>query len=159
MKKQIHVLLLAVFVLSSCRTREPDPVHVFEIHEVVLESSGTYDNPYKEVVCWIELKGPEVIRKIYGFWNGDQEFVFRLVATQPGIWSWSSHSNQEDPGLNRQSGEFRAIAWTGDEIYENPNRRGYIRASANGHALEYADGYPFFMLGDTWWARLPGATL
>jgi hypothetical protein len=27
-----------------------------------------------------------------------------------------------------------------------------IRPSANGHALEYADGTPCFLLGDTWWA-------
>ena len=27
-----------------------------------------------------------------------------------------------------------------------------IRATANGHAFEYADGTPYFLLGDTWWA-------
>ena len=37
-------------------------------------------------------------------------------------------------------------------MQENPSRRGMIRASANGHAFEYADGTPFFLLGDTWWA-------
>ena len=42
---------------------------------------------------------------------------------------------------------------------ENPNRRGFVRATPNGHALQYADGTPFFLLGDTWLAastwRLP----
>jgi hypothetical protein len=146
------LLFLAIFMLSSCGNRDVEVIHVFEIHEVVLESSGTYDNPYKEVECWVELKGPDDSKKIYGFWNGDNKFVFRLAATHPGTWSWSSHSNQEDSGLNKQSGEFRAIAWTEGELKENPNRGGYIRATDNGHALEYADGFPFFMLGDTWWA-------
>ena len=27
-----------------------------------------------------------------------------------------------------------------------------IRATPNGHAFEYADGTPYFLLGDTWWA-------
>ena len=27
-----------------------------------------------------------------------------------------------------------------------------IKASANSHAFEYADGTAFFLLGDTWWA-------
>ncbi len=27
-----------------------------------------------------------------------------------------------------------------------------IKASANGHAFEYADGTPYFLLGDTWWS-------
>ena len=42
---------------------------------------------------------------------------------------------------------------------QNPNRHGFIRPSPNGHALQYADGTPFFMVGDTWLAgttwRLP----
>ncbi len=33
----------------------------------------------------------------------------------------------------------------------NPLRHGYLRATANRHALEHADGTPFFALGDTWW--------
>lgn len=151
-RKKFHLLFLVIFMLSSCGNKEVEVLHVYEIHEVVLESSGSYGNPYKEVECWVELKGPGVIKKIYGFWNGDKEFVFRLVATLPGIWSWSSHSNQEDSGLNNRSGEFRAITWSGAELKENPNRHGFIRATGNGHALEYADGHPFFMLGDTWWA-------
>ena len=27
-----------------------------------------------------------------------------------------------------------------------------IRPSANGHAFQYADGTPFLLIGDTWWA-------
>jgi hypothetical protein len=151
MNRRVPLLFLAIVWLSSCGSREHPTVHVYEIHEVILEASETYDNPYKEVDCWVELRGPGETRKIYGFWNGKDQFVFRMVATRPGTWSWTSHSNQEDRGLNNRSGSFRAIAWTGEELKENPNRRGFIRASANGHALEYADGQPFFMLGDTWW--------
>jgi uncharacterized protein DUF4038 len=32
------------------------------------------------------------------------------------------------------------------------DRNRLIRASENGHALEYADGTPFFYIADTWWA-------
>jgi hypothetical protein len=67
-------------------------------------------------------------------------------------------SNRDDPGL-AGSGKFRAVAWSGAEISENPNRRGFVRASESGHALRYADGSPFFLTGDTWLAastwRLP----
>ncbi len=35
---------------------------------------------------------------------------------------------------------------------ENQNRFGFIRSGAKGRAFEYANGTPFFMLGDTWWA-------
>ena len=33
-----------------------------------------------------------------------------------------------------------------------PTRRGFIKPCASGHAFEYADGTPFFLLGDTWYA-------
>ena len=33
-----------------------------------------------------------------------------------------------------------------------PTRHGFIRPTANGHAFEYADGTPFLLLGDTWYA-------
>ena len=58
-------------------------------------------------------------------------------------------------GLNNKQGEFEAVGWSEKETAENPNRHGFIRPSENGHALKYADGTPFFMIGDTW---LAGAT-
>jgi hypothetical protein len=33
-----------------------------------------------------------------------------------------------------------------------PTRRGFIKPTANGHAFEYADGTPYILLGDTWYA-------
>lgn len=43
------------------------------------------------------------------------------------------------------------IPWTEEEKQEIQTRRGIVRASENGHALEYGDGTPFVMVGDTWW--------
>lgn len=37
---------------------------------------------------------------------------------------------------------------------ENPLRRGFLRSTPNHHALETADGTPFFVQGDTWWAAV-----
>ena len=56
-------------------------------------------------------------------------------------------------------GSLNAVGWDPDELAANPNRRGFVRAAAGGHALSYADGTPFFLVGDTWLAasswRLP----
>lgn len=69
-------------------------------------------------------------------------------------------SNQpEDAGLNAGTGALQATPWSDAELKANPNRHGFIRATPNGHALQYADGTPFFIVGDTWLAastwRLP----
>jgi hypothetical protein len=140
-------------------------VHVWEMKEIMLKAEKQYENFYTDVTCWVELKGPNFSKRIYGFWDGGDRFVVRMVATAPGKWQWVSGSNQpDDKGLNGLTGEFTAVNWTTKEKKKNPNRRGFIRPSPNGHALQYADGTPFFMVGDTWLAgttwRLPfrGAT-
>ena len=35
---------------------------------------------------------------------------------------------------------------------QNPLRHGFLRSTANHHALEQPDGTPFLAIGDTWWA-------
>jgi hypothetical protein len=155
MKAIFKTFLITIFLshlLISCTNKNQEQVHVFEIKEIQLEANNDYKNPYKEVECWVELSGPDFKKKIYGFWNGEKEFVFRLVATSSGLWSWKSFSNVNDKGLNGKEGSFEAIEWNENEISKNPNRRGFVKSTKNGRALEYADGTPFFMLGDTWWA-------
>lgn len=134
-------------------------LHVWEMYEIQLNPEKEYNNYYTDITCWVELKGPGFSKRIYGFWNGGNTFLVRVVATKPGKWQWTSGSDHpDDKGLGR-SGEFTAIDWTEHEKKENPNRRGFIRSTPNGHALQYADGTPFFLVGDTWLAaatwRLP----
>ena len=156
--------IIAVFfsvVSIRAQTSENDSlVHVWEVKEIELNCTWEHDNYYTEVCCWVDLKGPDFNKRVYGFWDGDNHFKVRIVATKPGEWSWTSGSNQpSDDGLNKHSGAFTAVVWTEAEKQENPVRHGFIRSSTNGHALNYADGTPFFLLGDTWLAastwRLP----
>ncbi|MBN1764880.1 MAG: DUF5060 domain-containing protein, partial [Sedimentisphaerales bacterium] len=145
------IFLLAVSVTVARLSAESvSDLHVWQMQEIRLEAQGKYDNYYKEVTCWVELRGPGFARRVYGFWDGGAVFVVRVVATKPGRWEWVSGSNRvEDTGLNGQSGGFNVFEWTEEEKLENPNRRGFVRSSPNGHALQYADGTPFFMAGDT----------
>ena len=127
-------------------------VHTWEKIEITLQAAHIPANPYTEVEVWVDLKGPGFERRVYGFWDGGNLFRVRVLATAPGEWTWSSGSNQPDEGLNGKSGTFTAIEWTEDERKENACRRGLLRATADGHALAYADGTPCFLLGDTWWS-------
>jgi hypothetical protein len=127
-------------------------VRVWEKVEVCLEAEGAWPNAYTDVRCWVDLKGPGFSRRCYGFWDGGRTFRVRVTATGPGLWRWVSGSEPRDPGLAGHTGSFTATAWTEDEKGENPCRRGFIRATANGHAFQHADGTPFFLLADTWWS-------
>jgi len=167
MKKEspnLKFILTCVILLTilSCKneTAESTKIHPWEVVEITLRAENSCNNFYTDVTCWVELEGPGFKKQIYGFWDGENIFRVRLVATKPGKWTWKSYSNQPgDQGLNNKQGYFEAVAWKTEEIEENPNRRGFIRPSENGHALRYDDGTPFFLTGDTWLAgttwRLP----
>lgn len=162
--RRLIAAFLALYALlaptAGVARLESGEAHVWEVQEVHFQASRDYANPYVEVENWIELTGPNFRKRIYGFWDGGRRFKVRFVATEPGEWQWRSGSNQAgDAGLNGGAGKFRAVAWSDAEIAENPNRRGFLRTAPNGHALAYADGSPFLMIGDTWLAastwRLP----
>lgn len=157
-------IVLTLGLLLACTVSfarlEPGEAYVWQMQEITLAAAGDYANPYVDVDCWIELEGPGFKRRVYGFWDGGRIYKVRFVATTPGEWTWRSGSSQtNDAGLNGGTGKFRAVAWSQEDVRENANRRGFVRPSENGHALRYADGTPFFMVGDTWLAastwRLP----
>jgi hypothetical protein len=159
--KQLFLPLLWLTYVHAMAIQAPSRnPRVWEVQEITLKAEMTYDNYYNDVTVWIDLKGPDFSKRVYGFWDGDNIFRIRFVATRPGQWEWVSGSNQNaDGGLNGKRARFAAEEWTEKEKQENPNRRGFVQATPNGHALQYADGSPFFMVGDTWLAgstwRLP----
>ena len=144
-------LVVSAVLGGTFTTVFADTYHVWEKVEIALHAEKSYKNPYKETEVWVDLKGPRFNKRCYGFWDGDDTFRVRVMATAPGTWTWSSGSNQSDPGLNGVTGTFSALGWAEPEKEQNPCRRGMVRPSANGHAFEYADGTVFFLLGDTWW--------
>jgi hypothetical protein len=156
----ITMVILVLFFVMPVHARDADQVRVWERIEITLRTEQEYDNYYTDVTNWVDLEGPGFSERIYGFWDGGNTYKVRIVATEPGEWQWTSGSNQpSDDGLNGHSGRFTAESWSESEKEENPVRRGFIRSTDNGRALQYADGTPFFMVGDTWLAgstwRLP----
>ncbi|HQT91845.1 MAG TPA: DUF5060 domain-containing protein, partial [Candidatus Kryptobacter bacterium] len=154
----IHPSLLvwlsaALFFFTACSLfAASGPVRVWEKQELTFTADNHYSNAYTQVVVWVDLSGPDFDKRVYGFWDGGQTFRVRFVATAPGNWSWKSGSSPNDPGLDDKTGSFTAITWTEAELKENPLRHGFLRASANNHALDYADGTPFLAIGDTWYS-------
>ncbi|MHC4546998.1 MAG: apiosidase-like domain-containing protein [Planctomycetota bacterium] len=147
-------LVISVVLPGACNEVFGRTYYVWEKVEVTLKAAKSYENPYKEVEVWVDLEGPESVfkKRCYGFWDGGDIFRIRVMATTDGKWRWRSGSNQEDAGLNGKKGNFTARPRSAAQKQENPCRRGMIKASENGHAFEYADGTPYFLLGDTWWS-------
>ncbi len=142
------ISLLSLVLIVPCW----GAAHVWEKQEVTLVASRAYANPYTDVTVWLDLSGPGFKKRVYGFWDGGKNFRVRFAATAPGKWTWRSGSDPADPGLSGKSGQSQVIDWTAEEKQQNPLRHGFIRSTANKHALEHADGTPYFAIGDTWYA-------
>ncbi len=77
-----------------------------------------------------------------------------------GVHSYvTSCTARDEPGLHQVTGKVEVVPYKGD----NPlYRHGQIRVARDRRHFEYADGTPFFWLGDTWWRgdrghpRFPG---
>ncbi len=146
------LMALVVAIAFPTAMAAADEVPVWEKVELTFPAGNQYANPYTNVEVWVDLKGPGFDKRCYGFWDGSNVFKVRILASQPGEWSWRSGSNQKDSGLNDQHGRFTAVDRSEAEKESVPTRRGMIEASPNGHALQYADGTPYLLLGDTWYA-------
>jgi len=145
-------LPLALLAAASMVTTRAQDIHVWEKTEIALHASNPYANPYTKVEVWVDLHGPGFDKRCYGFWDGGDVFKVRFLAPRPGLWTWQSGTNQKDAGLNEQRGAFTAVEWSEAQKSSIPTRRGFVRPTGNGHGFEYADGTPFLLLGDTWYA-------
>lgn len=148
----ISIVIGGLLVAAAGNAAAKPPIHVWEKQELTFHSARQFGNPYTDVVVWVDLTGPGFHKRVYGFWDGGKAFRVRLLATAPGVWKWTSGSEPEDEGLAGKTGSFNAIAWTEADKEANPLRRGFLQPAPNHHALQLADGTPFFVLGDTWWA-------
>lgn len=127
-------------------------IHVWETYEVCLKAKNSYMNPYTDVIVWADLTGPNFHKRVFGFWNGGNEFCVRLTAVETGLWSYTTGASVTDEGLCGFQGSFLAAPWSEEEKQENATRRGIVGATPEGHSFQYADGTPYIMVGDTWWA-------
>jgi len=129
-----------------------EPVRCWQPLEIELTAQSVPENPYTETEVWADLSGPGFSKRVAGFWDGGRTYRIRVAATAPGTWRWSAGSEPTSLEVSGMSGSFVAHEWSGEELRDVPTRRGMVGASADGRGLEYADGTPFFLLGDTWWA-------
>ncbi len=146
--RSLFLLMTLVPLLAAAPARA---VKQWAIHELSFTASGDYANPYLEqdpplLQVTFEQAGARLV--LEGFWDGGKTWKVRFAPPRPGEWRWRSQS--KDAGLDGREGVLRAAAPSSSEIAANANYRGHIHP--HGRYFVYADGTPFFWLGDTLWA-------
>lgn len=122
-------------------------------NEAVFVSDRSYDDPYRDVTMDLILTNGHVQYTIPCFWDGGRIWRARFVCPTAGTWTYTTIcNNTEDTGLHNRESRFVCTTYAGDlDIYKH----GFITANYNNATRQkyftYADGTPFFYLGDTHW--------
>jgi hypothetical protein len=126
------------------------PYKQWQRAELSFTAAGTYTNPVNQVNVTTRFTGPgNQVYDVPGFWDGGNTWRVRFAPPAPGGWTFSNTCNVVDAGLSPRSGSIVVDPATGtNALYQHG---GFLKVSPDSHYLTYADGAPFFWLGDTWW--------
>ncbi len=159
MKKLISILL-ALAVLISCVSMVTGLTvaadansytgEVWTPVEVQLTSSKQYTNAYAEIEMDVTLTHTDgTVITIPGFWYEGDTWAFRFSATKTGTWTYTvSCSDTANTGIHGQTGTIVVSEATSDTMAA---QHGFVKIASDGRHFSYADGTPFFWLGDTNW--------
>jgi hypothetical protein len=114
-------------------------VERWDTHEIALEATGSYENPFRDLELTASFTHRESGRSITatGFYDGETTWRVRLLPLEVGAWEYHTHS--ADPGLDGRTGTLECVA------PQEPYLHGPLQA--NGHHFFHADGTPRFLIG------------
>jgi hypothetical protein len=83
------------------------------------------------------------------FWDGGRTWKVRFAPPHTGVWEMTtSATDARNKGLDGVTATVQCDPYSGNlEIYKH----GFLKVSPNSRYFVYADGTPFFYLGDTHW--------
>ena len=118
--------------------------------ELVFKSGKEYEDPFSDVTLNLFLIGDGRQRTIPCFWDGENVWKARVACPSAGTWYYKTVcSDETDAGLHDQTGRLECREYGGTlEVYKH----GFPTTDAGKKYFTYADGTPFFYLGDTHWS-------
>ena len=119
--------------------------------EIKLTSSFEYNDPVYTVDTTVVFTNQDTNETITvpAYWNGGKEWIVRYALTSVGDWKYTTYcTDSNNEGLHYVTGSIDCKEYTGDlDIY----KKGFLKVEEGERWLSYADGTPFFYLGDTHW--------
>ena len=149
----ILALASILALLSTAPASAAPRVEANRLFEHALTASKNSANPSLDITVDVVFTDPAGEKfRVPAFWAGGNIWKVRYASPRVGKHTFLTEcSAAEDQGLHGVRGEVEIIPYSGD----NPlYRRGPLRVAQDKRHFEYADGTPFFWLGDTWWKGL-----
>ena len=153
----LFLLILGATMLSTAHGQTaPTASHRTEANvpvEIVFTAQRTHAKPFDDVTLDVLFTDPAgTTRRVPAFWAGGTAWKVRYASPLAGIHRWYSVCNTtDDPGLNGIEGRVDIRRYRGtNPLYKH----GAVQVASDKRHFQYADGTPFFWLGDTWWMGL-----
>jgi len=158
MRKIRNATYLSVWIITAqcAAAHAAEPQRTVESNRVIefaLPSTKEYDDPFNDVKLDAVFRTPSGRQmRIPAFWAGGQTWKLRYTSGEVGAHTLRTFcSDEANADLHDIKIQFRVTRYEGD----NPlYKHGPLRVAEDRRHLAYADGTPFFWLGDTWWMGL-----
>ena len=148
MKSMIKLLAVITLLFPIVGTA----AEVNTVFEASFESSKDYNNPFMEAEMDVVFSKGEQEWKIPAFWDGGRRWKVRFAAPEVGEYTYqATATDKSNKGLNTAKQTLTVTEYTGNNpLYAH----GKLQVTKDNRYFEFADGTPFFWLGDTWWKGL-----
>jgi len=118
-------------------------------NEMTFIAKNTVSDPVNTRTFDVEFTNGNQTIKMPGFWDGQNIWRVRFALPKEGTWTYKTiFSDASDSGVHNKKGTITVKKYSGNlDIYKH----GFVTTKANTKYFVYADGTPFFYLGDTHW--------
>ncbi len=117
--------------------------------EIILHSTKEYENPFADVQIDATFVCGDKKITLPGFWNGGNEWKVRFSSETEGNWEYTVVCSDKDNASLSDTGVIEVLPLK--EKVTDLEKHGYPVLREGMPYFEYADGTPFFYLGDTHW--------
>ena len=153
MSRRSFCKALAISAVTSSALGQDKVATTGTATEWSYSSGKQYSDPFNQVDVDVIVTTPQGHEeRVPAFWAGGSIWRVRYAPPVPGTYRLRSVcSDTANKDLHNVSSVLNAEAYTG----ENPHyKNGVLKVAQDRRHFEYADGTPFFWLGDTWWMGL-----
>lgn len=125
----------------------------YEALEWSYTSGKAYADPFNDLELDVVLTHDDgETWHVPAYWAGGQTWTVRFAPPRPGAYTARTIcTDASNPTLHDQAATLEAAPYAGSHPLL---RHGPLQIDATQRRFEYADGTPFFWLGDTWWMAL-----
>ena len=154
---RLGAALLYATTASIVAAAEPQPMQASTQANVMVElaftSGAEHADPFNTITLDAVVTDPSGNeRRVPAFWAGGNGWKLRYSSSVVGAHTFRTEcSDASDAGLHNIDGQIEVTPYTGaNPVYAH----GPLQVAPDKRHLQYADGVPFFWLGDTWWMGL-----